>query len=95
MRCASLSVCSVLVLGFAMTAITAFGQGAARQIVTGSNTTLPFSAAVKADGLIYVAGAIGNVAGVSGDITQQTKQTLDGIAETLKAAGSPLGTLPA
>jgi 2-iminobutanoate/2-iminopropanoate deaminase len=80
----------VLVLGFAVTAITAFGQAASKQIVTGSNTTLPFSAAVKADGLIYVSGAIGNAAGVSGDIKQQTKQTLDGIAETLKAAGSTL-----
>ena len=58
----------------------------------GANPNLPFSGAVKAGGLIYVAGAIGPASGeiAKGDIKAQTKQTLDNIAATLKTAGSSL-----
>jgi 2-iminobutanoate/2-iminopropanoate deaminase len=58
----------------------------------GANPNLPFSGAVKADGLIYVAGAIGPATGeiAKGDIKAQTRQTLDNIAATLRTAGSSL-----
>lgn len=68
-------------------------QPSPRQIITtGGNPSLPFSPAVKAGGFIYVAGAIGNGTTplAKGDVRAQTKQTLDGIAATLKAAGSSL-----
>ena len=56
--------------------------------VFGPNPNLPFSAAVKADGLIYVSGTIN--AETKGDIKAQTKATLDSIAGVLKTAGSSL-----
>ncbi len=68
-------------------------QPATRQIITtGGNPSLPFSPAVKAGGFIYVAGAIGDGSTplAKGDVRAQTKQTLDGIATTLKSAGSSL-----
>lgn len=74
-------------------AVGAAAQSAARQIVTaGAPSNLPFSPAVKAGGFVYVAGAIGDGAAplAKGDIRAQTRQTLDGIAKTLKAAGSSL-----
>src|SRR6185295_6327692 len=46
----------------------------------------PFSAAVKADGLIYVSGTLNP----TGDIKTQTKAVLDSINATLKTAGSSL-----
>ena len=55
----------------------------------GANPTLPFSAAVKADGLIYVSGTIN--ADAKGDIKAQTKATLDAIAAVLTTAGSSMG----
>jgi reactive intermediate/imine deaminase len=53
---------------------------------------LPFSSAVKAGGLIYLSGAIAADANgkTSGDIKEQTTQTLDGLAATLKASGSSM-----
>ncbi len=69
-------------------------QPSPRQIITaGSVPNLPFSPAVKAGGFVYVAGAIGDGSTPlpKGDVRAQTKQTLDGIAKTLKAAGSSLG----
>ena len=79
-------VCSVLALGSSMV----LAQTSSKQVF-GSNPNLPFSPAVKADGLIYVSGAIGSGAGaVSGDIKKQTKDTLDNIAATLKTAGTTL-----
>ena len=62
----------------------------ARQIIGGANANVPFSTAVKAGGFIYVSGAIGKGGAVSGDIRQQTRDTLDGIEATLKQAGSSL-----
>jgi enamine deaminase RidA (YjgF/YER057c/UK114 family) len=75
-------------------AVLASAQSPTRQVITtGGNPTLPFSAAVKAGGFVYVAGAIGDGSTplAKGDVRAQTKQTLDGIAKTLKAAGSSLG----
>src|SRR5438477_12857154 len=58
----------------------------------GANPNLPFSGAVKAGGLVYVAGTIGPASGpiAKGDIKAQTKQTLDNISATLETAGSSL-----
>ena len=49
-------------------------------------SNLPFSAATKADGLIYVAGTI--VA--EGDIRNQTRRVLESLDATLQKAGSSL-----
>jgi 2-iminobutanoate/2-iminopropanoate deaminase len=76
---------SALVLAFAAVTMS-FAQSSTRQVFPGANPALPFSAAVKADGLIYVSGTLGS----SGDIKAQTKQVLDNISATLKTAGSSL-----
>jgi 2-iminobutanoate/2-iminopropanoate deaminase len=47
---------------------------------------LPFSAATKADGLIYVAGTLS----AEGDIKAQTKGVLDQMSQTLTKAGSSM-----
>lgn len=65
-----------------------------RQIIrTGPDLGLPFSPAVRAGGFIYVSGTLatdpkGQL--IAGDIKAQTRQVLDNIAATLKAAGSDL-----
>jgi 2-iminobutanoate/2-iminopropanoate deaminase len=61
-----------------------------KQVITvgsASNLNLPFSPAVKADGLIYVAGTMSQD---GGDIRAQTKWCLEDLDRTLKAAGSTL-----
>ncbi|HMF97618.1 MAG TPA: RidA family protein, partial [Vicinamibacterales bacterium] len=75
---------SVVAMSFA--AVTMSAQSSTRQVFPGANPAMPFSAAVKADGLIYVSGTLGS----NGDIKAQTKQVLDNIAATLKTAGSSL-----
>jgi len=73
-------------------ATMSFAQGSSKQVFPGG-AGLPFSAAVKADGLIYVSGTLGTKAGntvVDGGIKAQTQQALDNIAATLKTAGSSL-----
>lgn len=70
-----------------------FTQSSKQIITTGGNAALPFSPAVKAGDFIYVAGTLGTAAGgalAKGDIKAQTRQTLDNIAATLKAANSSL-----
>jgi reactive intermediate/imine deaminase len=70
-----------------------FAQSSKQIVTTGGNPALPFSPAVKAGGLIYVAGTLGtNPSGAiaKGDIKAQTRQTLDNIAATLKAGGSSI-----
>lgn len=62
--------------------VTVQGQ---RQLFPGAGN-LPFSAAAKGDGLIYVSGTIA----AQGDITAQTKAVLDSIGQTLTKAGSSL-----
>ena len=82
------------VLAFVSAVVTmALAQSSSKQIIsTGGNSTLPFSPAVKAGGLIYVAGTMGPASGsiAKGDIKAQTKQTLDNMSATLKAGGSSL-----
>ncbi len=75
--------CALLV-GLLGLMVSLEGQG--RQVYPGS-MNLPFSAAVKADGLIYVAGMLSQD---GGDVRAQTRKTLDSISETLKNAGSSL-----
>jgi reactive intermediate/imine deaminase len=75
-----------------MVATMAFAQGSSKQVIPGSGA-LPFSTAVKADGLVYVSGTLGTTAGnnlAAGGIKAQTQQALDNIAATLKTAGSSL-----
>lgn len=62
--------------------VTVQGQ---RQVFPASGQ-MPFSAATKADGLIYVAGTIA----AKGDIKAQTQAVLDSIGQTLTKAGSSL-----
>jgi enamine deaminase RidA (YjgF/YER057c/UK114 family) len=65
--------------------VTVEGQ---RQIFPGAGQ-LPFSAATKADGLIYVAGTLAT----EGDIKAQTKSVLDSMGQTLTKAGSSLANV--
>lgn len=74
-----------LVLSSAAITMT-FAQSSSKQTWPAANAALPFSAAVKADGLIYVAGTLGT----KGDVKAQTKEVLDNIQATLKTAGSSL-----
>ena len=70
-----------------------YAQSSKQIIKTGPDLGLPFSPAVKAGGLIYVAGHVATDAQgqvVKGDIKAQTRQVLDNIAAVLKAAGSSL-----
>lgn len=68
--------------------VTVQGQG--RQVFPGGGT-MPFAAATKADGLIYVSGTIA----AQGDIKAQTKAVLDNIGQTLAKAGSSLANVVA
>ena len=67
--------------------VTVQGQ---RQVFPGTGN-LPFSAATKADGLIYVAGTLAQ----EGDIKAQTKSVLDNLGQTLTKAGSSLANVAA
>jgi 2-iminobutanoate/2-iminopropanoate deaminase len=76
----------------------ALASGPGKKIVrAGPKLDLPFSPAVEADGLIYVAGAIatdpaaGKLAG--GDIRAQTRRTLDNLASVVTAAGSTMANV--
>src|SRR5690242_6135381 len=76
-----------IVIALSIAAVTmSFAQSSSRQVFPGANPATPFSAAVKADGLIYVSGTLGS----GGDVKAQTKQVLDNISATLKTAGSSL-----
>src|SRR5262245_16054881 len=74
-------------LAFAALAITMTFAQSGKQTWPTANASMPFSAAVKADGLIYVSGTLGSGAP---DVKAQTKQVLDNISATLKTAGSSL-----
>jgi 2-iminobutanoate/2-iminopropanoate deaminase len=66
------------------------GAGVAGQVQRFAGPTeLPFSAATKADGLVYVAGMI--VA--DGDIRNQTRRVLENIDAALRKAGSSLANV--
>ena len=73
---------SALLLTVACLGVNVQGQ---RQVFPGSGE-LPFSAATKADGLIYVSGTLAQ----QGDIKAQTKSVIDQISQTLTKAGSSL-----
>ena len=75
---------AILALSLAAVPMT-FAQSS-KQVFPGANPAMPFAAAVKADGLIYVSGTLGS----GGDVKAQTKQVLDNISATLKTAGSSL-----
>ncbi|HQZ39934.1 MAG TPA: RidA family protein [Vicinamibacterales bacterium] len=83
MKGSILTVTAVL----AMSGVAMQGQG--RQISVPGGATLPFSLAVKADGLIYVAGTLAQ----EGDIKAQTKTVLDNIGQTLTKSGSSLANV--
>lgn len=85
MRLPSLLLCAALAAAF-----TSSAPAQSRQIIGGTNANYPFSTAVKAGGFIYVSGSIGRNGAVTGDVKQQTRDTLDGIDATLKAGGSSL-----
>ena len=57
LRSSSVFARCALIIGF--TTVT-FAQSSSKQIIDGSNATLPFSVAVKAGGFIYVSGTIGS-----------------------------------
>jgi 2-iminobutanoate/2-iminopropanoate deaminase len=76
----------VLVLAFFTVAITMTFAQSSKQVFPNANASLPFSTAIKADGLIYVSGTLGS----GGDVKAQTKQVLDNISAALKTAGSSL-----
>jgi 2-iminobutanoate/2-iminopropanoate deaminase len=64
-------------------------QGQTRQVMGPGSGTLPFSLAVKADGLIYVAGTLAQ----QGDIRAQTRAVLDSIGQRLQQSGSSLANV--
>jgi enamine deaminase RidA (YjgF/YER057c/UK114 family) len=75
-------------LAVASTAALPAQSTGSRQVITqGPNRNLPFSAAIKAGGFIYVSGTISDQ---GGDIRAQTKWCLEDLDRTLKAAGSSL-----
>ena len=73
---------SALLLSVACLGVTVLGQ---RQVFPGAGQ-FPFSAATKADGLVYVAGTLAT----EGDIKAQTKNVLDQMSQTLTKAGSSM-----
>lgn len=74
-----------LVAGLLGLMVSLEGQG--RQVYQGPMPNLPFSAAVKADGLIYVSGTLSQE---GGDVRAQTRKVLQDIGQTLTKAGSSL-----
>jgi reactive intermediate/imine deaminase len=82
---------SLLTLVITMT----FAQGPSKQVFS-TGGALPFSAAVKADGLIYLSGTLATNAKndvVPGDIKAQTRQVLDNLNATLTTAGSSMANV--
>ena len=71
-----------LVVSVAFLGVTVQGQ---RQVFPGGGNA-PLSAAVKADGLIYVSGALST----KGDIKEQTQGVLNSLGQTLTKTGSSL-----
>lgn len=76
---------TALLLSVACLGVTVLAQ---RQVFPSAGQ-LPFSAATKADGLIYVAGTLAS----EGDVKAQTKAVLDSIGATLTKAGSSLSSV--
>jgi 2-iminobutanoate/2-iminopropanoate deaminase len=78
--------CSLILAAFALAAT---GGAQSRQIWPTAMPNLPFSAAVKADGLIYVSGTLS----AEGDIRAQTRKTIEDIGQVLQKAGSSLANV--
>ena len=79
-------ICSLLA---ALVTLGTTGAAQSRQTFPGPMPNLPFSAAVKADGLIYVAGTLS----AEGDIRAQTKKTIEDMSAVLQKAGSSLANV--
>ena len=77
----------LLVLAFIAVVTTMTFAQSSKQVFPAASPNSPFSAAVKADGLIYVSGTM---AVDAGDAKAQTKTILDNINATLKSARSSL-----
>ena len=80
------ALCCALVLGLVTLSTNVMTQS---RLVVPSPANLPFSAAVRADGLVYVAGDV--IA--KGDIKAQTKAVIESISQTLQKAGSSLANV--
>jgi len=80
--------CVYCVLFVGLTIVNTTAAQQSRQIVPGP-MNLPFSAAVRADGLIYVAGTLS----AEGDIRAQTRKTIEDISQVLQKAGSSLANV--
>jgi len=78
------------ILGLSIAAVSMSFAQSSKQVFPGANPAMPFSAAVKADGLIYVSGTLGS----GGDVKAQTKQVLDNIRATPQTARYSLATAP-
>jgi enamine deaminase RidA (YjgF/YER057c/UK114 family) len=79
------------VMCFLLAGLIAIGTTMAaqmRQTIPGP-ANFPFSAAVKADGLVYVAGTLS----AEGDIRAQTRKTIEDISAVLQKAGSSLANV--
>jgi reactive intermediate/imine deaminase len=80
-----------LLLVLAVSSWSAHTVAQSRQTFPGPRPDLPFSSAVRADGLVYVAGTI--VA--EGDIRAQTRAVIESMSQTLQKAGSSLPNVAA
>ena len=62
-----------------------------KPLIGPGGATIPLSAAVETDGLVFLSGQLALVDGrVEGDITAQTETTFDSILSILSAAGMSL-----
>jgi 2-iminobutanoate/2-iminopropanoate deaminase len=65
-----------------------------KTVVVAAQEGLPFSLAVRADGLLFLSGQIGTLPGslelVEGGIQAETRQTLENIRNTLEQVGATL-----
>lgn len=80
-------VMSAVVAGVLLLSAVVAAQS--RQTIPGPMPNLPFSAAVKADGLVYVSGSMSP----EGDIRAQTRQTIESMSAVLQKAGSSLANV--
>jgi enamine deaminase RidA (YjgF/YER057c/UK114 family) len=79
-------MCSLLASVMVLSTLVA---AQSRQTIPGPMPNLPFSAAVKADGLIYVSGSLVT----EGDIRAQTRATIEQISGVLQKSGSSLASV--
>jgi reactive intermediate/imine deaminase len=85
----------LMLCGAALTAAPARAQSPREVVRTpgaGAPADLPFSPAIRAAGLVFLSGQIGNVPGtrtvVPGGIAAETRQTMENIGTVLRAAGT-------